>query len=482
MPVHVQLTDDATAVDGCPTRVIVGRRHRLLQEDVLERVPEDLRDVWPKMVQAVDPGDDGRTTTAWSQAGKIVVGVVPERCSRHNTPTRAWSLARLVKHGGQKDLGVTIALDEPEHAWAAAMALGRAHPSWSATSRTVDRTIHGLLLSPGPTPSTDRLQVALEARRRTAALVDMAPNELTTTALLQACRDVADEVGAAITVIEGEELREQGFGGLWGVGKAATHPPALAVMSYRPPVPSGPSYGWVGKGIVYDTGGLSLKSKTGMVGMKGDMGGAAAVLQAFWAAARLGLPRRITAAICIADNAIGPAATRPDDILHMYSGRTVEVNNTDAEGRLVMADGLAYLARHHTPDVLVDCATLTGAQLVATGKRHAALYCNDAELEDQAVDLGRRTGDLVHPLPFAPEFYRKEFASQVADLRNSVKDRANAQSSCAGQFLLEHLQDYEGRWLHVDLAGPSKASGRGTGFGIGVLLGLAGLLAEPADG
>ena len=234
--------------------------------------------------------------------------------------------------------------------------------------------------------------------------------------------------------------------------------------------------GLVGKGITYDTGGLSLKTKTGMVGMKTDMGGAAAVLGAFWAACRLQIRREITAVLCIAENSIGADATRPDDVLRMYSGRTVEVNNTDAEGRLVLADGLAWLAKHVKPDLIVDCATLTGAQLVATGKRHAAVYTNDEALEDRLVELGKRTGDLVHPLPYAPEFYRKEFHSRVADLRNSVKDRANAQSSCAGQFLAEHLRPFEGRWAHVDLAGPATSGGRGTGFGVALLCGLAGLL------
>ncbi|MDP6947126.1 MAG: leucyl aminopeptidase family protein, partial [Myxococcota bacterium] len=119
---------------------------------------------------------------------------------------------------------------------------------------------------------------------------------------------------------------------------------------------------------------------------------------------------------------------------------------------------------------IIDLATLTGAQLVATGKRHAASVCNDDDLEALAIRAGRRSGDLVHPLPYCPEFFRAEFKSEVADLKNSVKDRMNGQSSCAGQFIAEHLGDYAGPWLHLDIAGPSEESERGTGFGVALLL------------
>jgi probable aminopeptidase NPEPL1 len=159
-------------------------------------------------------------------------------------------------------------------------------------------------------------------------------------------------------------------------------------------------------------------------------------------------------------------------VITLYSGRTVEVNNTDAEGRLVLGDGVAYASRQLAPDVIIDLATLTGAQLIATGRRHAAVVCNDEALEAAAVRAGRLSGDLVHPLPYCPEFYAREFESKVADMKNSVKDRENAQSSCAAQFVAEHLAGYTGPWLHVDLAGPATAGERGTGFGVGLLLAL----------
>jgi probable aminopeptidase NPEPL1 len=178
----------------------------------------------------------------------------------------------------------------------------------------------------------------------------------------------------------------------------------------------------------------------------------------------------------LAENAIGPTAFRNDDILTMYSGKTVEVNNPDAEGRLVLADGVAHATKHiEGLDLVVDMATLTGAQLVATGKTHAGILANRKELEDKAVKAGLASGDYVFPMLYCPELLMDEFKSEVADMKNSVKDRGNAQSSCAGHFIESHLhEDYQGEWLHVDIAGPAWKDGRGTGYGVGLVLSLLG--------
>ena len=202
------------------------------------------------------------------------------------------------------------------------------------------------------------------------------------------------------------------------------------------------------------------------------MRGAAAVLGAFAAAVHTGFPDTLHAVLCLAENAIGPDALRPDDIITLYSGKTVEVSNTDAEGRLVLADGIAWTLRNLVPDALVDMATLTGAALISTGKRHAAIVSNCESMEAACVEAGRQSGDLVHPLPYCPEMFRGEFKSDVADLKNSVKDRMNAQSSCAAQFIAEHLGDFTGPWLHVDMAGPVEADNRATGYGVALLLTL----------
>lgn len=254
-------------------------------------------------------------------------------------------------------------------------------------------------------------------------------------------------------------------------------------LTYTPvPGAAGARVALVGKGIVFDTGGLSIKSRAGMCGMRGDCGGAAAVLAAFEAAVAGGIVgggdapgavASLSAVLCVAENAVGPRALRPDDIISMYSGRTVMINNTDAEGRLVLGDGVAYAARDLRATTIIDIATLTGAQGVATGKRHAAVMASAEALEAAAVAAGRATGDLAHPVPYCPEFFLKEFSTPAAAMLNSVRDRSNAQVSCAGAFIGSHLPsgwtERGGGWLHVDCAAPAEG---GTGYGVALLVEL----------
>lgn len=222
--------------------------------------------------------------------------------------------------------------------------------------------------------------VAADAVRLAARLVDTPPEEMSPNGLVAECKAVVDRLSkdtevmesgeVSFELIQGDELDRLGYGGIYGVGKGAKEPPALAIMSYTPRYRGaandndGMTMAWVGKGIVYDTGGLSLKISGGMVGMKSDMGGAAAVVAAFEAAAKLKTPYTLHALLCVAENAIGPDAFRNDDVLRMLSGKTVEINNSDAEGRLVLADGVNHASKLMNPDVIVDIATLTGAQMV----------------------------------------------------------------------------------------------------------------------
>ena len=175
--------------------------------------------------------------------------------------------------------------------------------------------------------------------------------------------------------------------------------------------------------------------------------------------------------LCVAENAVSEHALRNDDVITMYSGLTVEINNTDAEGRLVLGDGVAYCAKHLNPELVIDMATLTGAQGISTGSLHGALYCNDAGTEQEAMSAGIASGDYVFPLLYAPELHLAEFKSQVADLKNSVKNRVNAQSSCAGSFILQHLfhLGYDGNALHIDMAYPATAEERATGYGVSLI-------------
>jgi probable aminopeptidase NPEPL1 len=222
-------------------------------------------------------------------------------------------------------------------------------------------------------------------------------------------------------------------------------------------------------GVTYDTGGLHLKARGSMETMKADMGGAAAVLSAFAVLAAQKPRHRLSLVLCMAENAIGPAAYKPDDVLELHSGKTVEINNTDAEGRLLLGDGVSYAARVLGAEVILDAATLTGAQLISTGMVHAAVMSNDAGVEQGLVAAGFASGDVCHPLIFAPELFQAEFKSPIADMRNSVKNRNNAQSSCAGQFIYSHIDDTSAKWGHVDLAGPAFRADRGTGYGVALL-------------
>lgn len=466
---------------SAPTLIVLGRRERLRAPSVRAAVPAAALELWDRMLEDCPAGDGGGSVSTFFATGsvrRLFLGVLPEPCSRHNSPARPHAITHLLKKDcpPRGDVDILLALNEPEHAFASALAVARSfHELHRRKDPAPDRTVRVQLLSDaGPIPAA-RLQAAIDAVRLVGRLVDTPPDDLHTDAFVdEALRAVEGLAGVSTTLIRGEELRQKGFGGLFGVGRAAEHGPALLALHWNPPGATR-SVAWVGKGIVYDTGGLSLKTKEGMPGMKGDMAGAACVLATFIAAVRLRCPFKLHAVLCLAENALSSASIRPDDVLTMFSGRTVEVNNTDAEGRLVLADGVAWAARTLEPEIIVDLATLTGAQLVATGKRHAGIVTNDEQLEALCVRAGRSSGDLCHPLPFVPEFFRKEFKSEVADMKNSVKDRNNAQSSCAAQFIAEHLPPWKGQWLHVDMAGPSDSAERGTGFGVGLLLDLFGV-------
>lgn len=425
----------------------------------------------------VEPGDQGTVSASIQTVGKlrrVELAVLPDSVSRYNSPSRAEAIRRCVLAAGKQGAegAIVVVLDDATHATAAANAVGRALPilnlkSGNPVSRRVRTTLllvdrHGRAI-----PPSAGLADLIAANREAARLVDMPPTDLDPAALAREAKRMLRGIpGVHFQEIAGEALLRKGLRGIHAVGRCARSQPRLLIASLGGSRARGPHIALVGKGLTYDTGGLHLKARGSMETMKCDMGGAAAVLGAFRVLARQHRDLRLSLLLCIAENAIGPAAYKPDDVLHMHSGKTVEINNTDAEGRLVLADGVSYAARNLKADVILDAATLTGAQMIATGNNHAAVMSNDEQLERLFVDCGRACGDLVHPLPFAPEFYRQEFASPLADMRNSVKDRNNAQTSCAGQFIFEHLAGTEVRWGHIDLAGPAHREQRGTGFGV----------------
>ena len=280
--------------------------------------------------------------------------------------------------------------------------------------------------------------------------------------------------GLTVRVRNERELAKGGFGGIIAVGQGSTRPPRLIEASYdgggkRHVV-------LIGKGITFDTGGLSLKTNEGMLGMKSDMGGGAAVLGALRAAADLKLPIRVTALVAAAENMPSGTAQRPGDVIRQYGGTTVEVLNTDAEGRLVLADAIAYADRDLKADVIVDLATLTGAMPIALGKRIAGVFCNDEDLADQLLAAADASGEHAWRLPLV-EDYRQALDSPTADLRNIGQPtlKLGGGAITAALFLREFTG---GRpWAHLDIAGPALSGADedeltkgGTGYGVRLLV------------
>lgn len=423
------------------------------------------------------------------------LAALPLKCSRHNAPARPHSLTKIARSATTGTDEYIVIVCEREEVFASACAIARAFPLYSKKTQRNGITV-GNSTSTAMTESTNvvtvefiivgddttllsekdlaTLDIVCQGIRMAARIVDTPCNEMDVDQFLKEIDIVKNELGVSSTVIRGEELAERGFGGIYGVGKAASCPPALAVLSFTP-TGATQTIAWVGKGIVYDTGGLSIKTKTSMPGMKRDCGGAAAILGAFYAIVKQGFKQNLHAVFCLAENAVGPKATRPDDIHTLYSGRTVEINNTDAEGRLVLSDGVVYASRDLKANVILDMATLTGAQAIATGKYHGAILTNSQEWEDSCMRAGILSGDLLFPIPYAPELHFSEYASAIADMKNSVADRNNALSSCAGLFIAAHLGfEYLGAWIHVDMATPVHCGERATGYGVALLATLFG--------
>lgn len=312
--------------------------------------------------------------------------------------------------------------------------------------------------------AVDRAMASAEAIRLVKDLVNMPPLDLYPASLADLAVEAASNLPLDVTIWDERQLADNGFGGIAGVGAGSTRPPRLVKISYAPSG-AGKHLALVGKGITFDTGGLSLKPPASMVGMKYDMTGAATVLSVVVGAARLQLPVRITAWMCIAENMPSGSAIRPNDVLRLRGGRTVEVLNTDAEGRLVLADGLVAAAEEQ-PDAIVDVATLTGAAVVALGNRYFGAMGDDA-LVQRVLAASAVVGEQAWPMPF-PEELRATLNSDVADIANAKIGSTAGGMLLAGVFLQEFIgTNAAGQtipWAHLDIAGPAQNSGAGWGF------------------
>jgi leucyl aminopeptidase len=351
-----------------------------------------------------------------------------------------------------------------------------------------------------PAPSVDRLTLVgdagleVEARRagivaawtnRARDLANAPANELTPAAFADRAVELASRFDTlSAETLEPEEMERRGMGALLGVGMGSHNPPRLIVLRHDPASPAKPGLvlGLVGKGITFDSGGLALKPALYMEEMRGDMSGAAAVVSATGAIAELGLPIRVLTVVASAENVMGGGSFRPGDVLTASNGKTIEITNTDAEGRLVLADALVY-TREQGATHVIDLATLTGAMSRAMGDFYAGVFANDDGWRDQIVAAGEASGDHAWPWPMHPR-YRRFIQSDFADLKNHSV-RAQGIPVYAAEFLREFAG--EGPWAHLDIAGAAFLTWSrgdylwqrgGTGYGVRLLTELATRLAS----
>ncbi len=323
--------------------------------------------------------------------------------------------------------------------------------------------------------AVEAARVSAEAANRARELQALPANVATPAYLTSRAREIAEAYDAVdVEVLGRSEIAERGMGGLTAVAQGSAEEPQLISLRYPAGGSGGETLGLVGKAVTFDTGGISIKPSARMEEMKMDMSGGAAVLEAVAAIAELGLPVNVVACIPSTENMPSGTATRPGDIITQLNGKTVEVNNTDAEGRLILADALTHCVRELGADRLVDVATLTGGVLIALGSTYAGLMSNDDQWAGRILVAGDRTGELAWRLPLHPEF--KELTrGKDADLTNSSAKR-KASTIYAAEFLEEFTDDVP--WAHLDIAGTAWDVGRPyvgngpTGFGVRLLVAL----------
>jgi leucyl aminopeptidase len=318
-------------------------------------------------------------------------------------------------------------------------------------------------------------RVTAEAANRARELQSLPSNVVTPSYLAGRARELAEaHAPIEVDVLGRTEIEQRGMGGLAAVARGSAEEPQLIALRYEAGA-QGERLGLVGKAVTFDTGGISIKPAAKMEDMKMDMSGGAVVLESIATIAELGLPLNVVAAVPATENMPSGTATKPGDIITQLNGKTVEVNNTDAEGRLILADALTYCVRDLAADRVVDIATLTGSVLIALGSTYAGLISNDDEWSQRVLDAAERTGELAWRLPLHPE-YKELTRGRDADLAN-VSAKRKAGTIYAASFLEEFVDGKP--WAHLDIAGTAWDVGRPyvgsgpTGFGVRLLVALA---------
>ncbi|CAL2037553.1 unnamed protein product [Caenorhabditis brenneri] len=458
--------------EGLTSTVIIGKKS-LLQavqfegrfQEVAQKYVGDGAS-WSQMLSRVT--NAGRFPLHYQLAHLIAIS---DTASRGNTPTNSQQLFREMRSINYpedvRNVQIVLFAEYPDVLAQVAAVAKTFYKFTRKTTGNEERNVFidvvcDMLTNADATFLTDLSESVREAAR----LIDTPANILTTDVLVEEALHVAKSLGCKTTLYRGEQLLEAGFGGIYHVGKAGPTPPAFVVLSHEVPE-STETIALVGKGVVYDTGGLQIKGKTGMPNMKRDMGGAAGMLEAFAALVKNGFSQTIHVCLCIVENNVSPIANKPDDVITMLSGKSVEINNTDAEGRLILADGVYYAREYLKATTIFDMATLTGAQAYMTGRMHGAAMTNDDELEAAIIKAGKKSGDLVAPMLFAPDLFYPDLKSPIADMRNSNLGKMEGPpSAVAGLFIGAHIEFGEGlRWLHLDIAAPAECGDRGTGYG-----------------
>lgn len=362
---------------------------------------------------------------------------------------------------------VVLALPATTADQVGAVALGARLGSYSfdryrtgeKAAESTETTLTLISEADGAAEAAERAGVLADAVSLTRDLVNTAPADLVPEDLASVAQQVAEQAGLEIEVLDERALAEGGYGGLTGVGQGSVNPPRLVRLAYSHPEAT-KKVAFVGKGITFDSGGLSLKPAGSMDWMKSDMSGAASVLSALRAIAALGLKVNVVGYLAVAENMPSGTAQRPSDVLSIYGGKTVEVLNTDAEGRLVMADALVR-AQEDEPDLVVDIATLTGAQIVALGSRVFAVMSNDDTVREEIVSSATAEGEASWPMPLPSEM-RSGLDSAIADIAN-ISNATGGGMLSAGLFLQEFIEEGN-KWAHLDVAGPSFNQGGPHGY------------------
>jgi leucyl aminopeptidase len=336
-----------------------------------------------------------------------------------------------------------------------------------------------LLTGPGAAKAhrslVERLETICAGTRMAREWVSIPSNDKVPEVFAAEVAAAAKAVGLKATVLDEKTLRHKGFGALLAVAAGSDHPPAMAVLEHKPRGAK-KTVVLVGKGVTFDSGGINLKPAGSQIEeMKMDMAGAAAVAATLITAARLNVPMRLVGVLPLVENMPSGRATRPGDIVKSYAGKTVEIGNTDAEGRLILIDALAWAVQQYKPDVVLDLATLTGACVVALGEKIAGLFSADEALVEAVLASAGRTGERCWRLPL-PEDYKEQIKSEFADISNLGATRWGG-AITAALFLSAFVE--KTRWAHLDIAGPAYAKkgsdyapAGGTGFGVRLLVDL----------